>query len=338
MNLDHLPNALLVSLIDLTLQPSVPTQNYHPTHYRSLRPELQLLLSNNNLTHIPPTLYDLSTIHVLSLRNNAIQELGSGIEDLREMKTLNIAGNQLKTLPFEIVKLIQNHNLTHVTVHPNPFEAMPQPRRSEEPREAPETPHLTSPEDSASETSRSKYDLKSLLGSTAPLFLARSSITHYTPHGTPSTSKTSKTTTQPHPSLLDLTLRKTASHLPTQPSPTYLASLSLPPHLTTLLHHAHSTTTSGPGLYRCTACSTEMLFPAARWLEWWDISVQESGSGSGGRTEADCRRIRVGLGIEDVEGKDGAVVTTAVVEEEVGIPFWKVVCGRERCWGEALDV
>ena len=85
---------------------------------------IELHLGNNDITvdAISNSLWTLSNLHVLSLRQNRLDALPEGIGRLTSLHTLNLASNQLKFLPAEILNL---DNLAILNLHPNPWLAPP---------------------------------------------------------------------------------------------------------------------------------------------------------------------------------------------------------------------
>lgn len=90
--------------------------------FAPLTPSIQLFLYGNLLTSLPPELFNLANITVLSLRNNSLQELPSSITRLPKLAELNIAGNQLRSLPWELLNMLRSkENTCEVSLRPNPF-------------------------------------------------------------------------------------------------------------------------------------------------------------------------------------------------------------------------
>lgn len=80
-----------------------------------------MYLYGNNLASLPSELWNLN-ITVLSLRNNELDELPPAISQLRSLKELNVAGNNLQWLPWEMLQLLQDDGpLKTLTLRPNPF-------------------------------------------------------------------------------------------------------------------------------------------------------------------------------------------------------------------------
>lgn len=77
-----------------------------------------LFLARNNIRCLPPELFTLSDrLAVLSLWYNKLEELPAAIGQLRVLRELNVAGNELKTIPIELDDL----HLNTLTLIPNKF-------------------------------------------------------------------------------------------------------------------------------------------------------------------------------------------------------------------------
>lgn len=87
--------------------------------YEDLRPQLQLYLSWNSLQSLPPELWGLEHLTVLSLRNNELTEISPSIARLRNLVELNLAGNKFQLLPWELLSFSKK-DLKRLAVHPNP--------------------------------------------------------------------------------------------------------------------------------------------------------------------------------------------------------------------------
>ncbi|RMZ73912.1 leucine rich repeat domain [Pyrenophora seminiperda CCB06] len=77
--------------------------------FRSLEPELCIILNRNQLRQLTPALFDLTYLTSLSLRENQIEEIPQDICRLRNLQMLDVARNKLKYLPFDIIHLLQPH-------------------------------------------------------------------------------------------------------------------------------------------------------------------------------------------------------------------------------------
>ncbi|KAK9485667.1 hypothetical protein V1527DRAFT_465837 [Lipomyces starkeyi] len=87
-----------------------------------LRQDIEIYLSNNNISEIVPRLFSVENITVLSLRNNRLSAIPNAIYRLRNLQNLSLGGNELQYLPAQILQLKQLHVLT---VHPNPLRLLP---------------------------------------------------------------------------------------------------------------------------------------------------------------------------------------------------------------------
>ncbi|KAI5199670.1 hypothetical protein E4T38_06881 [Aureobasidium subglaciale] len=122
MHLGRLDNETLKPLHQLIRLP-VPindSQKITDDHFAPLTPSIKLFLSRNELQQLPPELWNLGNMAVLSLRSNALIDISPSIGRLRNLHELNVAGNQLPYLPFELLSLIQN-KLVQLSLSPNPF-------------------------------------------------------------------------------------------------------------------------------------------------------------------------------------------------------------------------
>lgn len=100
---------------DLTQPPS-------EDEFTPLTPSIQLFLSTNKLAQLPPELFNLVNISVLSLRNNELTQISPSIQHLRNLEELNIAQNRLRHLPWEMLDLLTCQTLhRRITLRPNPF-------------------------------------------------------------------------------------------------------------------------------------------------------------------------------------------------------------------------
>ncbi|KAG9622337.1 hypothetical protein KCV04_g13325, partial [Aureobasidium melanogenum] len=89
-------------------------------HFAPLTPNIKLFLSKNDLQQLPSELWNLGNLAVLSLRSNSLTEISPSIGRLRNLHELNVAGNQLSFLPFELLALVEN-KLVQLSLSPNPF-------------------------------------------------------------------------------------------------------------------------------------------------------------------------------------------------------------------------
>ncbi|KIJ65103.1 hypothetical protein HYDPIDRAFT_89235 [Hydnomerulius pinastri MD-312] len=82
---------------------------------------LQLYLVGNSITSLPPQLFTVQNITVLSLRKNRLTFIPSDICRLTNLRELNVSGNQLTFLPWEM----RDMKIDNLMLHPNPFLSEP---------------------------------------------------------------------------------------------------------------------------------------------------------------------------------------------------------------------
>ncbi|KAF9075745.1 hypothetical protein BDP27DRAFT_1443045 [Rhodocollybia butyracea] len=81
------------------------------------RNQMCLLFADNALSRLPPQLFHLSRLTVLSLRSNKLKVLPPEICLLTSLKELNVSNNRLEYLPAEMLDM----KLNALSVEPNPF-------------------------------------------------------------------------------------------------------------------------------------------------------------------------------------------------------------------------
>lgn len=100
---------------DLTHPPS-------EDEFSTLTPSIKLFLARNRISSLPPELFQLENITVLSLRSNQLSELPPSFSRLRRLEELNVAGNTIRYLPWELFHLFECHGVhKQITVRPNPL-------------------------------------------------------------------------------------------------------------------------------------------------------------------------------------------------------------------------
>ncbi|KAI9669542.1 MAG: hypothetical protein M1817_004661 [Caeruleum heppii] len=120
--LPDLPPALVKSMLYMTKHPDSSQIPPSQGSYTSLRPCLSLFLSRNLLQTVPGEVFHLEHLTVLSLRNNGLTELPSAIRRLVNLVELNVGGNQLQWLPYDLLGLLgPQKKLKTLSVFPNPF-------------------------------------------------------------------------------------------------------------------------------------------------------------------------------------------------------------------------
>ncbi|EKM81858.1 hypothetical protein AGABI1DRAFT_112093 [Agaricus bisporus var. burnettii JB137-S8] len=97
------------------------TRSVNVTSMHGMKNGIHLILSNNMITKLPRSIWDLEQLTVLSLRSNYLTVLPPEICRLKNLEDLNIANNQLQFVPSELLSM----NLRVLNLHPNPFLAAP---------------------------------------------------------------------------------------------------------------------------------------------------------------------------------------------------------------------
>ncbi|OSD00130.1 hypothetical protein PYCCODRAFT_1479403 [Trametes coccinea BRFM310] len=88
------------------------------------RREIQMYLANNHISRLPPELFRVSSLTVLSLRSNGLTSVPPQIAQLASLQELNVSQNKLRWLPFEML----NMRLTKLVVAGNPWIPPPVPQ------------------------------------------------------------------------------------------------------------------------------------------------------------------------------------------------------------------
>lgn len=192
-----------------------------------------LHLASNRIATLPPRLFEVSNMTVLSLRNNHLTEVPPAIRRMTRLRELHLAGNQLSWLPVEILDL---KALEILSVFPNPLEPLP----DDEP------PPATPP--------------ASQVTSTEPVRLAVKDCVpqRYFPAGSPTCDPVGPA------SLAEICLRHVAVNVYT---PRQLHSWDLPKAIRDDITAAVANRADG---YECGVCHDPIAVPYGHALEWWD--------------------------------------------------------------------
>ena len=275
-DLRTIPPGLLLPLQHLTRLPSVKEAPVSEDVFTSLQPFLSIYLPNNSLSTLHKDLFELSNLKVLSLRNNKLTEIPSTICKLTALEVLNLSVNQLAYLPWEIVKLMQQGELKHLTLRPNPFLAFEHSQIAKwhyNKKEAESDQNLSSPVLLQGPEDESE--------GWGPVHLATGPITYMDMEGNPmgdSSSRNSKPgLTSPvndAPSLREVALRA-VSKLPYLEQATDEELAEYPALIVPLLKQAREVRATGGKC--CSVCQREYVIPRAEWMEWWDFSPFENG-------------------------------------------------------------
>ncbi|CAI7579947.1 unnamed protein product [Penicillium glandicola] len=283
-HLGTIPSGLLRPLQHLTKLPTVREAPVSENVFTSLQPFLHIYLPNNSLSTLHNDLFELSNLKVLSLRNNKLTEIPSTIRRLTALEVLNLSVNQLTYLPWEILKLMQQGELKHLTVRPNPFHLIEEAQIAEwhykpNNKTESETDEDTSPPLQFQEQESSPNE------GWTPLHVATGPITCMDMEGNPMGEALSrnKLTLTPSgltpsvnnaPSLREVALRA-VSKLPYLEQTTDEELAEYPALIVPLLQRAREVRAAGG--QPCSVCQREYVIPRTEWMEWWDFTPCENG-------------------------------------------------------------
>jgi hypothetical protein len=203
---------------------------------------------------VPSTILELENIRLLSLRQNNLTRIPPGIRKLKLLQSLNVAGNNLTYLPFELIELFHHHSLVVLVADPNPWKEW-------FPREDGVTPDEVSLTNQEALTDCPCYTRVHI--GTSRFF--RANGTRYTDS---KTSKSSQANTSKVPHLTELVLRR-LSKLPELSSLDTAVIEELPETAQHLLTEAQDAQSGGRR--QCTKCHAEIVIPRKEWLEWWSV-------------------------------------------------------------------
>lgn len=283
-HLETIPSGLLRPLQHLTKLPSVKEAPVSENVFTSLQPFLSIYLPNNSLSALHNDLFELTNLKVLSLRNNKLTEIPSTIRRLTALEVLNLSVNQLTYLPWELLNLIQQGELKHLTVRPNPFLRIEKAQIAEW--------HNTPTNQKETMNEKGSYpplqfqDQESPLGKGwSPLHIATGPITYMDMEGNPMGDSTPRNrsiltpsgSTSPvndAPSLREVALRA-VSKLPYLEQTTDEELAEYPAMIVPLLRQAREVRAAGG--QPCSVCHREYVIPRTEWMEWWDFTPCENG-------------------------------------------------------------
>ncbi|KAJ5748839.1 uncharacterized protein N7511_010535, partial [Penicillium nucicola] len=274
-HLKTIPSGLLRPLQHLTKLPSVREAPVSENVFTSLQPFLRIFLPNNSLSTLHNDLFELSNLKVLSLRNNKLTELPSTIRRLTALQVLNLSVNRLTYLPWELLKLMQEGELKHLTVRPNSFLPIEEAQIAEWHHSAKNKRTEETDEEYLSSQLKFNYDESST--SSEPLWnsihVATGPTTFLNMEGNPLMGSTIRHSNVA-PSLREISLRA-VSQLPYLEQATDEELAEYPALLVPLLRQAREVRAAGG--QPCSICEREFVIPRAEWLEWWDITPCENG-------------------------------------------------------------
>ena len=240
-------------------------KNWWEEHYQQpLTPRLRLYLANNSLDEVPSEIYHLKDLLFFSLRGNNISEISPSISGLVRLNHVNLGGNQLKWLPWEINYLI-NQNLTGCILHPNPY-TRPFPSLSPFPDSSfpkvPDFHHCASTQVAFLDITGSSIRGYPPAPTSMPEHWANSA--NHGGNARPPEEERSNI-----PSLMELSMRACYKDAELSRFPFLLPDDS-PLHLRNLLQAAWKLREAGGK--KCSVCNKDFVIPRTEWIEWWSES------------------------------------------------------------------
>lgn len=273
-HLRTIPSGLLRPLQQLTKLPPVEAPVTEDV-YSSLQPFLCLFLSGNSLAALSSELFDLSALRVLSVRNNKLTEIPPAIRRLTSLQTANCATNRLQHLPWDLLWLIHNGELKHMTVRPNPLTKITESEIAQwhYPKPSPSAPSLP--------VKMHSYTGGAPAEAWAPIHIATSPIQRFNMEGQPLVPGAKKSgisraeMASRAPSLREVSLLA----LLKSPILDYISDTDdldfCPPLVARLLRQAGEVKSAGGRV--CSVCGRGFVIARSEWVEWWDCSVHENG-------------------------------------------------------------
>jgi hypothetical protein len=240
--LESLPASLLQPLHSIGDYRLVSDNYFDEESYRPLTPNLKIYLACNSLRALPLAICSFETLVVLSLRNNQLVSLSPEIGKLKSLVELNVAVNQLKYLPYEILQLFENKERFRLVTYRNPFLEMPK-------RVCPGKAHKCQ-----------------------PVFLMASAARYLDIDGATCARRRHGDVPARAPALLELCLRALGKNR-YPPLPADSEMEELPEHLARLLAQANFARTSGARL--CSICHRPFVAGRVEWLEWWILDDEK---------------------------------------------------------------
>lgn len=274
-----LPPGLLRPLQHLTKLPSVNQAPVCEDVFTSLQPFLSIYLPNNSLSALHNDLFELSNLKVLSLRNNKLTEIPSTIRRLTALQVMNLSVNRLTYLPWELLRLMQQGELKHLTVRPNAFLPI-------EEAQIAEWHHSTNNKKEAEneEATSGPLQLKDedpLSEGWAPIHVATGPTVYLNMEGNstgespyPNKLMSTAATVNDAPSLREVALRAVGK-LPYLEQATDEELAEYPALIVPLLRQAREVRIAGG--QPCSVCQREYVIPRTKWMEWWDFTPCENG-------------------------------------------------------------
>lgn len=271
----------------------VPPENSDCSiEFMPFTPELKVFLYKNDLASLPEELWKLENITCLSLRNNILTELPPSVGKLRKLQELNVAGNQIQWLPWDLLDLISRYCVVRLTTSPNPLwswcSETSTPRKPSSVQKLMKDRVLACRQRQVPDSDGSGDEQ---IPRIIPIYGASSAIRYFDSDGVPARSLRSYNRQGPSqfepnfepilpapasppqptsaaPSLFELSLRMCRR----SPYITQLPQLlpdDAPPPVVATLQDVLKSKEEDREMPRCTVCGTEYVIRRAEWMEYW---------------------------------------------------------------------
>jgi len=219
------------------------------------------------LKSLPGEIYKIENLVELSIRQNEMTAISSSISNLVNLGTINLSGNRLHYLPWELIDLVRSGKLKNLYLHPNPFFAPIM-----DPGECGTLPDMSP---------AASCDGFIVYATTPIAFLDNTGRACTNSPPAPSTRDYHKpwtgsrsiagsslwiTHSNHTPSLFELALRTCANSPSAAQLPGFLPDDS-PPAVLEWLKQASLVKEAGGTL--CSVCKRQYVVPRAEWMEWW---------------------------------------------------------------------
>lgn len=178
------------------------------------------------------------------------------------LESLNISGNRLRYLPFEIIELFHQHSLVELVADPNPWE------------------ECLPGEQGAAVEEVSLNNARQCLGDGHGYLKAHTGRpTFFRANGTPYVESKSSTFVDANkskaPHLTELVLRRLAK-VPKLSSIDSAIIEDLPETMQRMLSEVQDAQMGGGR--QCTKCHSAIIMPRKQWLEWWSVGSRPGAS------------------------------------------------------------
>lgn len=270
-------------------------------------PSIKLILARNSFLQMPSAICDLENLTLLSLRGCGLKELPPAIGRLTKLQTLNLAQNQLTSLPGELLNLLSlPSNLQALFLQGNNFrKAAPLPEQNDPSNPLfaflsngkvgptrpgghimPQEQLVDAPPDGlykgigARFLGRSPIEYSDSTGRRTSKFslegpfdgnkvpVAVPSVVGVSRYTHPAVKHTAPPKASAVPSLLELAARSCYRSSDLEQLVDYLPE-SLPGPRGAV---ERAVAQRARGGQECTGCGKTMVTPSAQWLEWWQVA------------------------------------------------------------------